>query len=104
MMGYSENEFWDMTPRFFAAAVKGWERNNRESWERARMVGYLSIAGYFDPKKATPSVEKVWPLPWDKKAVIIPWTPEEYNELHERRKIKMEARRLHKFDGKVWQQ
>ena len=68
-MGYNEQELMRMTPRFFVCAMRGFERNNREAWERSRMIGYLSVVGHLDQKKPKSGIADVWPLPWDKSIV-----------------------------------
>jgi len=84
-MGYNEAEFWDMTPRFFVNAMRGYERAERSAWERARMVGYLAMAPHLNPKKKLNPWD-VWPLPWDRKLKheFEPITEEQHAATRER--------------------
>lgn len=62
--GYSEEEFWAMTPRFFYNATKGWEANRREAWERSRYAGYLAILPHVDKKKKL-KITDLGRFPWE---------------------------------------
>lgn len=46
MIGMSEAEFWDTTPRFFAARQQAFIAAQRSKWERARFIGWLAVLPY----------------------------------------------------------
>lgn len=103
-MGYSESEFWDMTPRFFANAMKGYEARSRESWEIARIMTYKMVSVKFDRKKKAPTLADVWPMPWDKKAPLgVRVSDEEMAERRARADARM-AERLARKKQQAWQQ
>lgn len=44
-MGLTEQEFFDCTPRYFAAMQKAYVRRERMEWERSRFTAFLSLYG-----------------------------------------------------------
>jgi hypothetical protein len=104
-MGYSESEFWDMTPRFFACAMKGYELRSRESWEIARIATYKMVSVNFNPKKKAPTLSDVWPMPWDKKAPLgVRLSDEELAERRARADARMAERQAQRKNKQAWQQ
>jgi len=97
-MGYSENEFLLMTPRFFANAIDGYEARQRDEWERTRLLSwYAAVGPHLDPKKLEKSPQKFMPLPWDKKqAKIVPMTGEQIAEIQRVQIEKLNRARLEK--------
>jgi hypothetical protein len=66
-MGYTVAYFYSLTPREFFNAYEGYRRKDREVWERFRAQYYATIAPHWDKQKnGEISIQKVWPLPWDK--------------------------------------
>lgn len=72
-MGLTEREFFDITPRFFSNALKGFEKRERTEWERARMVAYYSFFG--TPKKRVQEINKFIRFHWEGeiKEIINPY-------------------------------
>ncbi len=43
MIGMSEDEFWQATPRYFAARQKAFSKRIHEQWEQSRYVAFYSM-------------------------------------------------------------
>ena len=80
-MGLHEDQFLGMTPRQFFAWIRGYNRRFEEQAELIRASTFLSKGG---PLKNGDTITKFWPLPWDKKPVIIPQTKEQRDAFRER--------------------
>jgi hypothetical protein len=95
-MGYSETEFLNMTPRFFANAIEAYELNQRERWEQMRMLAYFTVSPHFNPKKANPTPQKLWPFPWDETPMqkITPLSAEELKRIQALQLEKMNRAKL----------
>lgn len=59
-----EDEFWDSTPRYFAARQKGWMDARVERFEIARTVAFFAITPHLK-KGAIQKPSDLWPLPTD---------------------------------------
>lgn len=60
----SEAEFWDSTPRYFAARVKAFVEN-RQGMEEARFVAYY-VMKTVDPKNRYKRLTQIVKFPWEK--------------------------------------
>ncbi len=60
----SEIEFWESTPRHFAARQKAFLMAERSEWERARFIGWLSILPYVAEGKE-PKATDLYRFDWD---------------------------------------
>jgi len=66
-MGLGEREFWDCTPRYFAARQRGWNDARTERHDLTRTLAFFSVAPHV--KKGTlNSPSDLWALPGDKVA------------------------------------
>lgn len=63
----TEAEFWDSTPRYFAARQKAYVEGQRRAWERARFTGWLAVLPHVDTKKRALSVVDLYRFEWDPK-------------------------------------
>lgn len=52
--GISENDFWEMTPRYLQALIKGKTTDSREAWMIGRQVAYWSILPHMGKKRIRP--------------------------------------------------
>jgi hypothetical protein len=82
-MGLHEDQFLDMTPRQFFAWMRGYNRRFEEQAELIRASTFLISGPHM--KNGT-TITKFWPLPWDKKPVIIPQSKEQRDAFRERAK------------------
>ena len=65
MVGMSESDFWDSTPRYFAARQKAYIEAERRQWERARFVGWLSVLPHVGKKSGGLSAKKLFRFDWE---------------------------------------
>ena len=78
MVGMTEREFWDATPRYFAALQKSCIEQERRQWERARFIGWLSVLPHVGKKSGGLSAKKLFRFDWEtEKVVFEPTTKEE---------------------------
>lgn len=63
----SEPEFWECTPRFFAARQKAWVESQRIGWEQARFTGWLAILPHVSHKRRGLKVTDVFRFEWETK-------------------------------------
>lgn len=63
----SEAEFWNCTPRYFAACQKAWIERQRREWERARFTGWLSVLPHVSHKRGGLKITELYPFEWDEK-------------------------------------
>jgi hypothetical protein len=54
-IGMPESEFWETTPRYFAARVRGKQRDDREKWVMARQAAYWTILPHMGKKQIKPT-------------------------------------------------
>jgi hypothetical protein len=71
MIGMSEAEFWDTSPRYFAARVKAYDDRQKYDFERTRVASFLICSPHLK-KHAT--LNRFWPSPWEKPKKID-WQP-----------------------------
>lgn len=73
LMGMSESEFYETSPRFFAARQRAWQRQQQEGWEQARYIGWLCIQPHIDTKRRI-KITDLGRFPWEelKKPVFEP--------------------------------
>lgn len=90
MIGMSESEFWDSTPRYFAARQQAFTMAQRVEWERARFMGWLSVLPYTQGK--TLKVTDLCPFEWDPEPQAPAGPTEE--ELAALRKFEEEAKQI----------
>lgn len=68
-MGLSEMEFYGTTPRTFQNILTGRRRKEeadyKDAWERTRLMVVSSLMPHLG-KGANRSIQKIYPLPWDK--------------------------------------
>jgi hypothetical protein len=94
MMGLSYNDLYDLTPRSFSNASKGFfelrKENIRTSWEQTRVIAHITASPHLKNKI---KAQELLPFPWDnetrKKTVKIA-SPEEIRkviESYENKKI-----------------
>lgn len=69
MVGMTESEFWDSTPRYFAARQKAYIEAERRQWERARFMGWLSGWPHVGKKMAGVSAIKLFRFDWEAEKV-----------------------------------
>lgn len=69
MVGMSESEFWDSTPRYFAARQKAYIEAERRQWERARFMGWLSVLPHVGKKSGGLSAKKLFRFDWEAEKV-----------------------------------
>lgn len=95
MMGLSYNNLYDLTPRSFSNASKGFfelrKEDIRTSWEQVRVIAHVTASPHLKNKI---KAQELLPFPWDKenkkKRVKIA-SPEEIRkviESYENKKIK----------------
>lgn len=78
MVGMSESEFWDSTPRYFAARQKAYIQQERRQWERARFIGWLAVLPHVGKKSGGLSAKKLFQFEWEvEKPVFEPFNHEE---------------------------
>lgn len=65
----SRNDFFISTPEEFESVAQAWAdsrlADQREAWERARLIAYMAAAPHLS-RKMTP--RQLIPLPWDTEA------------------------------------
>ena len=65
----SEMEFYALTPRTFANLLKGRRKKEevafKDRWEQTRLIVVSSLLPHLG-KGANKSIQKIYPLPWDK--------------------------------------
>jgi hypothetical protein len=59
--------------------IEGHEIDLRDSWERERVAAYLSVAPHLK-KNSGVTADKLWPLPWDSKALAKEFNMENIHE------------------------
>jgi hypothetical protein len=59
--------------------IEGHEIDLRDSWERERVAAYLSVAPHLK-KDSGFTADKLWPLPWDSKALAKVFNMENIHE------------------------
>lgn len=95
MMGLSYNDLYDLTPRSFSNASKGFfelrKEDIRTSWEQVRVIAHVTASPHLKNKI---KAQELLPFPWDKenkkKRVKIA-SPEEIKKViksYENNKIK----------------
>lgn len=74
----SEDEFWQATPRYFAARQKAFSSQVREGWERSRYIAFYSMyaSGNYKVRRFT----DLGLFSWEKEEVIV-WAPIDPAEL-----------------------
>jgi len=63
-MGWSEQQFFRSSLRYFFAALAGHRRNEQEAWERARWQSWLSLMPYLE-KGANLELHDLARFPWE---------------------------------------
>ena len=69
-LGWTEDQFWDSTPRTFTNAYRGWAKQKeilqRGDWERVRQLAY-TLVQVQSKKRLKPT--DIMAFEWDKKEV-----------------------------------
>lgn len=62
----SEEDFWNMSLRYFYNYTAGWEVNRRETWEQARLVAYYSYLSNPNIRKnARIKITDIYKFSWE---------------------------------------
>lgn len=76
----SENEFWDVTPKFLAARLYAFEEAQKLSWEQSRYLAFYATKQ--DHKGRLKKVTDLGKFPWElKNKQFAPMTEVEKAEL-----------------------
>lgn len=67
-LGYRESEFWNTTPRYFYAALRGQEQAEQAQWERMRWLAYFSFVPHAK-KNALKGPKDLMQFPWETERV-----------------------------------
>lgn len=62
-MQMTVHELDEITPRSLYNKITGFERGQRQDWERARIHAFINISPYIGKEKV--SIMNLWPMPWD---------------------------------------
>jgi hypothetical protein len=69
-LGWTEEQFWDSTPRTFTNAYRGWAKQKeilqRGDWERVRQLAY-TLVQVQSKKRLKPT--DIMAFEWDKKDI-----------------------------------
>lgn len=60
----SESEFWECTPRYYAARVKAVSEAEQREWERARLVSFF-VVKTVDAKNKIRQPHNLIKFPWE---------------------------------------
>lgn len=71
IIGMTEREFWDSTPRWFDAKVTAHDNRMKYDFERLRVSTFLICSPNL---KKNATLDRFWPSPWREKKVIE-WQP-----------------------------
>lgn len=66
----TEAEFWDTSPRYFAAKVKAYDERLKYEFERTRVSSFLICSPHL---KKNATLNRFWPSPWDVAPKMIDW-------------------------------
>lgn len=75
----SEDEFWQATPRYFAARQKAFSRQMQTGWEQSRYVAFYSMYPHVKQGKLR-RLTDIGLFPWEKEEVVV-WAPIDPAEL-----------------------
>jgi hypothetical protein len=64
-MGWNWADLGETPPAQLVLAIEGFNRIRRENAELMRIHAFISVSPYMDAKKGI-SIQKLWPMPWDK--------------------------------------
>jgi hypothetical protein len=68
-IGMPESEFWETTPRYFAARVRGKQRDDRENWVMARQAAYW-VAIFSPNAKKLSSPTNLGSFSWEQQTIV----------------------------------
>lgn len=67
-LGYTEQEFWDMTPRALLNALEGYQKQRREDMEVMRLQTLYAVNVWANPPINDP--KRLWRYAWEKEKKI----------------------------------
>lgn len=80
MCGMSEDEFWDVTPKYLAARLYAVEEAQKLTWEQARYISFHALKQ--DHKGRIKKVTDLGKFPWELQNIqFAPMTEEEKADL-----------------------
>jgi len=83
LVGLSQEEFWNTTPRYLDACRRAYESNFRSGWEQARFVAFF-VVKTVDSKNRFKSEQSLVRFPWEVKEDDLPVpTEQEWQKVDE---------------------
>lgn len=85
LVGMTEQEFWNSTPRYLDARRKAYEKNQQYGWEQARFISFY-VVKTVDAKNKIKNEQDLAMFPWDEKpkeSELKPLTDAEWDKIDE---------------------
>lgn len=76
LVGLSQEEFWNTTPRYLDARRKAYESISHAAWEQARFVAFF-VVKTVDSKNRFKNEQSLVRFPWEQKEDDLPMPTEE---------------------------